>query len=78
MSKAYLLGALGDATERRYTYRLSQKHRAYVEIIATMVRSLGGRAWVYREGRTRQLYFDVVESITLVRRSIQTTGDFMY
>lgn len=72
VSKAYLLGALGDATERRYTYRLSQKYRTYVEMIAQMVRALGGKAWVYREGRERQLYVVEFAKSFLADAKVQT------
>ena len=68
MSKAYLLGALHDATEREYTYRVSQKHSEYVEYLATVVESFGFDAWTYREGSTRELYVvefskEVLESV---------------
>jgi hypothetical protein len=56
MSRAYLLGALHDATEREYTYRLSQKEPEYVEHIASMVRELGFDAWTYREGSSRDVH----------------------
>ncbi len=56
MSRAYIIGALHDATEREYTYRLSQKEREYVEFIANLVRKLGYKAWTYKEGKDRQLY----------------------
>ncbi len=56
MSKAYLLGALHDATERRYTFRISQRDRAYVEVIKQLVNNLGSNAWIYREGKKRNLY----------------------
>jgi intein-encoded DNA endonuclease-like protein len=56
MSKAYIFGALHDATERKYTYRLSQKEREYVEFVANLLRSAGNKAWVYREGKSRNLY----------------------
>jgi hypothetical protein len=72
MSKAYLLGALGDATPRRYTYRLSQKYRTYVEMIAQGVRALGGKAWIYREGRERQLYVVEFAKSFLVDAKVQT------
>lgn len=75
MSKAYLLGVLGDATERRYTYRLSQKYRTYVEMIARMVRRLGGRAWVYREGQERQLYVVEFAKSFLTDARIETLDD---
>jgi len=56
MSRAYLLGALHDATDREYTYRLSQNVRAYVEDVASMVRELGFDAWTYREGNDRDVH----------------------
>ena len=56
MSRAYLLGALHDATERDYTYRLSQNTEKYVDDIASLVESLGFDAWTYREGSNRDIY----------------------
>ena len=56
MSRAYLSGAVHDATERKYTYRLSQKSPVYVESIRFLVEGLGFNAWTYREGKTRDLY----------------------
>ncbi len=56
MIKAYILGALHDATKRKNTYRICQKSKAYVEFIAQGIRGLGHKAWVYREGQTRDLY----------------------
>jgi len=56
MTKAYLLGALHDATERKTTYRIAQKSEAYVEFLAEGIRSLGRKAWTYREGQSRNLY----------------------
>lgn len=56
ISKAYLLGALHDATERRLTYRISQKSKKYVTLISLGIKNLGYKAWVYREGKNRQVY----------------------
>lgn len=56
MTKAYLLGALHDATERKTTYRIAQKSEAYVEFLAEGIRSLGRKAWMYKEGKSRNLY----------------------
>ena len=50
MSKAYLLGALHDGCETRYTYRISQKYEEYVKDVANLVKSTGYGAWTYREG----------------------------
>ncbi len=56
MTKAYLLGALHDATERKTTYRIAQKSTEYVEFLAEGIKSLGRKAWTYREGKSRNLY----------------------
>ncbi len=56
MTKAYLLGALHDATERKTTYRISQKSKEYVKFIAKGIKALGRKAWVYREGKDRNVY----------------------
>ncbi len=56
MSKAYLLGVLHDATERKLTYRISQKSRDFVEFIASEIRKLGVKAWIYKEGKNRSVY----------------------
>lgn len=56
VTKAYLLGALHDATKRKTTWRISQNSKAYVTLIARGIRSLYGSAWIYREGKTRNVY----------------------
>jgi hypothetical protein len=33
MTKAYLLGVLHDATERKTTYRIAQKSRKYIDFL---------------------------------------------
>lgn len=56
ISKAYLLGALHDATRRKLTYRISQKSKEYVSLIASGIKRMGHKAWVYQEGRDRGIY----------------------
>lgn len=56
ITKAYLFGALHDATVRKTTYRISQKSKEYVELLALSIRKLGGNAWVYKEGKQRNVY----------------------
>jgi DNA-binding transcriptional regulator WhiA len=56
MTKAYLLGALHDGTVRRLTYRIVQKDKEYIEFLVKGIRILGQKAWMYREGKARQLY----------------------
>ena len=56
MTKAYLLGALHDGTVRRLTYRIGQKDQEYVKFLAKGIKALGQNAWIYKEGKTRNLY----------------------
>ncbi|MBI2414849.1 hypothetical protein HYV31_03375 [candidate division WWE3 bacterium] len=54
--KAYILGALHDASEREYTYRLAQKSEKYVEFISQIIHFIGFKAWYYKEGKTRNVH----------------------
>mgnify|MGYP003396047377 FL=1 len=56
MTKAYLLGALHDGTVRRLTYRIVQKYQEYIEFLVKEIKKLGFNAWMYKEGKTRNLY----------------------
>ena len=56
ISKAYIVGILHDATERHTTLRVSQKSLEFVEMVANGIRSLGGNAWIYKEGNNRNVY----------------------
>ena len=56
MTKAYLLGALHDGTVRKLTYRIVQKDQEYIEFLVKEIKSLGFKAWMYREGKLRNLY----------------------
>ena len=72
MTKAYLLGALHDATERRTTYRISQKSKEYVEFIAKGIKALGRKAWIYKEGQNRNVYVVEFSKSLLEEFKIQT------
>ena len=56
MTKSYLLGALHDGTVRKITYRIGQKDRRYIEFLLKGIQNLGQKAWMYQEGKSRQLY----------------------
>jgi hypothetical protein len=56
ISKAYLLGALHDATERKYMFRICQKGRSYVDLLSRGIKLLGYKSWVYKEGKDRNVY----------------------
>src|SRR2546426_121547 len=56
MSKAYLLGAMHDGSIRHRTLRISQRDKEYILSVQRLIVSLGGNAWIYREGQTRELF----------------------
>ena len=72
ISKAYIIGALHDGTERRLTFRICQKSEEYISLLARGIKSLGGNAWTYREGKTRRLYVVEFSKSFLVRFRIKT------
>lgn len=56
ITKAYLLGVLHDATVRKTTYRVATKSREFAEIIKQGINTLGRNAWIYKEGKSRNLW----------------------
>lgn len=75
MTKTYLLGALHDATERKTTYRISQKSKRYIDFLARGIRKLGRNAWVYQEGKTRELFIVEFSKSLLIGVKIKTKQD---
>jgi intein-encoded DNA endonuclease-like protein len=55
-TKAYLLGAIHDAAERKTTFRISQKYRIYPDFIKKLLARIGKKAWIYKEGKSRKVY----------------------
>lgn len=58
VSRAYLLGALHDATISNLhgTVRFGQSDVDWLHGVATLCRTIGQRSWMYREGKTRNLW----------------------
>lgn len=56
VTKAYLLGLLHDATVRKTTYRVATKSKLFAESIQQGIHLLNANAWVYKEGKTRNLW----------------------
>jgi LAGLIDADG-like domain len=57
-ARAYLHGAAHDATisQRHRTVRFGQSDVRWLEALRILVEKLGLRSWIYREGRTRNLW----------------------
>lgn len=56
MTKAYLLGVLHDAAERRTTYRIAAKSQEFCKFLAKGISKFGAKAWIYQEGKNRSMW----------------------
>lgn len=56
ITKAYLLGLIHDSTKSKYTYRLCQKSLSFLEVVQTGIQKMGSKAWIYKEGESRNVY----------------------
>lgn len=58
VSRAYLLGAMHDATISTLhgTVRFGQSDPEWLNGVATLCRVIGQKSWIYREGKTRNLW----------------------
>ena len=70
ITKAYLLGVLHDATERKTTYRIATKSKEFASILKKGIDTLGRKAWIYKEGKLRNLW--IVEFSKSLLRKVKT------
>jgi hypothetical protein len=58
VTEAYLLGSLHDGTYnvRRKTHRFSQANIGWLQNLQRLFGELGHKAWIYKEGRNRNVY----------------------
>ena len=55
--KAYLLGALHDATfSSNKRYRFSQKGTEWLAVLKELLQKIGYNSWMYKEGKNRDVY----------------------
>ncbi|MFH1720264.1 MAG: LAGLIDADG family homing endonuclease [Patescibacteria group bacterium] len=56
--KAYLLGALHDGTYNKLhkTFRISQKGNDWLRKLQLILKRIGCKSWIYREGKDRDVY----------------------
>lgn len=74
ITKAYLLGVIHDASVRKTTYRVATKNRFFAEILKQGIKGLGRSAWIYKEGKSRNLWIvefskSLLKGINLISRS---------
>ena len=72
MTKAYIVGILHDATQRKTTYRVSQKSEKFVKFVQKGIKNLGGNAWIYKEGKSRNVYIVEFSKSLLAGTKIQS------
>lgn len=77
LCRSYILGAMHDGTVREKTIRISQKERSYVLMIRQMIRDVGGSAWVYREGKNRQLFVVEFSRSFISQHFLETKADYL-
>ena len=75
MTKSYLLGALHDGTVRKLTYRIVQKDQEYIEFLVKEIKNLGQKAWMYKEGKLRNLYVAEFSKNLLKDFTVQSEQD---
>lgn len=69
------MGLLHDATERKTTFRLATKNEKFAEIIKNAIKTLGGNAWTYKEGKTRDLWIAEFSKSILKGTTIKSLTD---
>ena len=75
LTKAYLLGLLHDATETKYTFRIAQNNREFTKTIQNGILALGYKAWVYKEGKNRNVFVTEFSKKLLDEFVIKTLED---
>ena len=75
VTKAYLLGVLHDATERKTTYRVASKSKEYCEFLSKEISKFSYKGWVYREGKNRNLWIVEFSKSVLKNTEVKTRKD---
>src|SRR6185436_5927565 len=77
LTKAYLIGVLHDATITQRTYRIATKDSEFAELLQKGIRQLGSGAWIYREGKNRNLFIVEFSKTLLVGETIKSKSEKM-
>ncbi len=60
-SISYLQGAIHDATLHKNTVRISQKNVQWLKKLQHLLKALGHKSWIYKEGKLRNVF--VLETV---------------
>lgn len=77
VTKAYLLGLIHDATRRKTTFRIAQKNEEFLRFIAEQMKYLGIKAWIYKEGKSRNVWILEFSSRFLDGTSIKSRQEII-
>lgn len=75
VTKTYLLGVLHDATVRKNTYRIASKSLNYCKFLKKGINKLNSGAWIYKEGKNRNLWIVEFPKSTLKGVKIKSKQD---
>jgi len=75
VTKAYLLGVLHDATQRQNTFRVSTKSFQFAKFLQIGIGNLNAKAWIYKEGKNRNLWIVEFSKKLLSNAQIKTGKD---
>ncbi len=56
ITKAYLMGLIHDATRHKTTFRIAQKNEEFLRFVKEQIAKLGIQSWIYKEGKTRNVW----------------------
>lgn len=75
ISKAYLLGVLHDATIKRTTFRIATKNLLFAQVLRDGIKKLDSGAWIYKEGKERNLWIVEFSKSLLYNLKIKSNPD---
>lgn len=75
ITKVYLLGLLHDATVRKTTYRIATKNNFFALILMQGIKKFGQGAWIYKEGKNRNLWIVEFSKSLLKNSGVMSTQD---
>lgn len=72
ITKQYLLGLIHDGTTRKNTLRIASKSLEFCSFLRNQIKKMGSNAWVYREGKSRNLWIIEFSEIFLIETKLSS------
>ena len=70
ITQQYLLGLMHDGTTRKNTLRIASKSLEFCSFLRNQIKKMGSNAWVYREGKSRNLWIIEFSKIFLIETKV--------